>query len=224
MPRTAENLAGKTFEGSSKVLRESFVAGGLKYTFQDSLSVKLTGYAEEPARDLVIPSTVEYNDIECTVAAVAKDAFRGCTGITSVVLGANAALHAFYKCYNIESLTVGEDVTSIGTSAFAYCTGLESIVIQSDQIAIGTNAFYGCSNLKTIEMNDGVTSIGTSAFSHCYKIAHVQFSSAVTKMGANAFYRISFYDADRVKLDPTASDLADKTFNGESKKLYQISP
>ena len=226
LARTAENLAGKTFEGSSKVLRESFVAGGLKYSFQGSLSVKLTGYTEEPAGELVVPSSVEYRDVECTVATVAKDAFRGCTEITSVVLGANAALHAFYKCTGIASLTVGEDVTSIGTSAFAYCTGLESIEIQSDQIAIGTNAFYGCSNLKTIEMNDGVndgvTSIGTSAFSHCYKITHVQFSSALTKMGANAFYKIAFYGEDGTKLK-AAGDLAGKTFEGEPKKLYQIS-
>jgi hypothetical protein len=185
--------------------------------------VKITGYAGEPARELVIPSTVEYNDIECTVATVAKDAFRGCTEITSVVLGANAALHAFYKCYNIESLTVGEDVTSIGTSAFAYCTGLESIVIQSDQIAIGTNAFYGCSGLKTIEMNDGVTSTGTSAFSHCYKITHVQFSSALTKMGANAFYKIAFYGEDGTTRLKEAGDLAGNTFDGKSKKLYQVS-
>jgi hypothetical protein len=194
LARTAENLAGKTFEGSSKALRESFEAGGLKYSFQGSLSVKLTGYTEEPAGELVIPSTVEYNDIECTVATVAKDAFRGCAGITSVELGANAALHSFYRCSGLESVTICEGVTSIGTSAFAYCDALRSVATESTQIAIGTNAFYRCSGLETLELG-GTTSIGTSAFSHCVSLRSVEFPSTLATIGKTAFYRCSGLEA-----------------------------
>jgi hypothetical protein len=41
-------------------------------------------------------------------------------------------------------------------------------------------------------------------------------------MGANAFYKIAFYGEDGTKLK-TAGDLAGKTFEGGSKKLYQVS-
>jgi hypothetical protein len=141
---TAANLAGKVFEGGSKELWEVFGVGGLKYTSAGAStgSVRLVGYFVKPVGELVVPPSVYYGGSEYRVECVAKSAFSGCKGITSVVLGANTELHAFYKCSGIKSLTVCEGVETIGVSAFAYCSGLEHVEIASSVSKIGGNAFY----------------------------------------------------------------------------------
>ncbi len=59
--------------------------------------------------DLVIPSTVTYNDVSYTVTSIGSYAFRDCGGLTSV--------------------TIPDAVTSIGSYAFRDCSGLTSVTI-----------------------------------------------------------------------------------------------
>ena len=58
------------------------------------------------------------------------EAFRGCTGLTSIV--------------------IPEGITSIGSSAFSGCTGLTSITISASVTSIRPAVFDGCTNLTSV--------------------------------------------------------------------------
>ena len=61
----------------------------------------------------------------------------------------------------IDSVRIGNSVTSIGDFVFQYCYSLASVTIPSSVTSIGTNAFYNCYSLASITIPSGVTSIGS---------------------------------------------------------------
>lgn len=72
--------------------------------------------------------------------------------------------HAFYCCTNLKSVTIGNNVTSIGNYAFSACYGLTNVTIGDSVTSIGNRAFSGCSGVTSIEIPNSVTSIGNYAF------------------------------------------------------------
>ena len=59
---------------------------------------------------------------------------------------------AFYSKRDLTSITIPENVQSIGEEAFAYCESLGSIKIGKSVASIGKNVFTGCDSLKTISI------------------------------------------------------------------------
>ena len=53
-------------------------------------------------------------------------------------------LQAFYQCYSLTNVTIGNSVTNIGTDAFAECYGLTSIIIPDSVTSIRYGAFADC--------------------------------------------------------------------------------
>ena len=68
------------------------------------------------------------------------------------VTGGNILYGAFYNCTGLTSITIGNSVTSIGSSAFYGCSGLTSIVIPDSVTNIGEKAFKNCSSLTSITL------------------------------------------------------------------------
>ena len=95
--------------------------------------------------------------------------------------------NAFSNCYALQSVTIPEGVTSIGTYAFSNCYTLQSVTIPDSVTSIGSNAFTNCYALQSVTIPDGVTSIGTYAFSNCYALQSVTIPDSVTSIGNNAF-------------------------------------
>ncbi|MDE6773738.1 MAG: leucine-rich repeat domain-containing protein, partial [Treponemataceae bacterium] len=58
--------------------------------------------------------------------------------------------NAFYGCTSLTSITIPKGVTSIGVRAFEGCTSLTSVTIGDDVTEIGEYAFYDCTSLTTI--------------------------------------------------------------------------
>ena len=54
----------------------------------------------------------------------------------------------------INSIVIGEGITSIGSNIFMNCTVLEEITISSTVTSIGENAFDGCTALKKVHITD----------------------------------------------------------------------
>lgn len=68
---------------------------------------------------------------------------------------------------DIEAISLGEGVTSIGNYAFAGCTNLESITIPASVTTIGESAFAGCANLKSVTVENPSVTVGEDAFYCC---------------------------------------------------------
>lgn len=187
-----------------------FEADGIYYKVnKDRASVYVTGQnvdgtfsgsKNKPSGDIVIPSTVSYNDVEYSV-----------TGIGDYV---------FSFCYDLTSISIPESVTSIGIGAFSYCSSLTSITVAASNPAydsregcnaiietasntliwgchrtiipesvtsIGDYAFNASSFLISLSIPESVTSIGKDAFSFCKTLTFISIPEGVTSIGDWAF-------------------------------------
>ncbi|MCD8305203.1 MAG: leucine-rich repeat domain-containing protein, partial [Prevotella sp.] len=130
-------------------------------------TVEVTGLGNyEYSGDVVIPSTVKYDNTTYLVTSIGESAFS-VSSLTSVEIPSSVTSigsDAFYYCESLTSIEIPSSVTSIGGGAFFYCSSLTSIEIPSSVTSIGSSAFFYCSSLTSIEIPSGVTSIGSYAF------------------------------------------------------------
>jgi len=102
-----------------------------------------------------------------SLTALGDDAFRGCTGLTTVTFDGTSALtiinkRAFQGCSSLATIAIPASVETIGSSAFTGCSGLASVTFPgtSALTTIGTTAFSNCASLTTITLPESVTTIG----------------------------------------------------------------
>ena len=111
----------------------------------------------------------------------------------------NATTQGSYPWHSIanyiETITIGEGITSVAANAFAGTQNvhsygkLASISLPSTLTTIGNNAFAYCSALPSVEIPASVTSIGTTAFNQCGNLNSVTLNSNPT-IGEDAFNKI----------------------------------
>ena len=117
--------------------------------------------------DISIPTDVTYAGETYEVTAIAPQAFKNCSDVTSI--------------------SIGDKVTSIGDGAFASCTGMYSVDIPGNVKSIGESAFYNCWRIMFAQLQTGVESIGKEAFKYCSNLFTVVIPSTVTHIGESAF-------------------------------------
>jgi flagellar hook assembly protein FlgD len=138
----------------------------------------------------------------------------------ALTITGNGTLDANYTYGTfIESVTIGNGVTIIGSEAFYNCSNLTSITIPNSVTSIGSYAFYGCSSLVTATIGNGVTTINKQAFYNCSNLETVSLGGSIETIGSKAFYNCTriidiYCYAERV---PEASSDA---FDGVSRKAY----
>lgn len=93
----------------------------------------------------------------------------------------------------IESVTIGDGITSIGDWAFFECTALTSVTIPGGVTVIGDHAF-GCTGLTAVDIPAGVTSIENDAFMSCSALETVTIPNSVTSIGEGVFYECTLLE------------------------------
>ena len=73
-----------------------------------------------------------------------------------------------------KKIEIGSTVTSIGEAAFYRCYDLTSVTIPNSVMSIGAEAFKDC-HLTSVTIPDSVTSIGSIAFLYCRRLTSVTF-------------------------------------------------
>ena len=163
--------------------------------------------------DIVIPATINSDDIDYPVTTIDREAFKDCIGLTSVVLGDNideiGAL-AFDGCTAMKSITFGPKAVTMDAGVFGDCTALEKVVVpniaswcsmsfpdfvESTEIVKRSNPLYYAHHLYSdadmeiteLVIPDGVEWIGYNAFLGCSSLTSVVIGDNVRSIGQNAF-------------------------------------
>ena len=109
---------------------------------------------------LVIPATVEYNEVSYSVTSIGKDAFNGACWFTSVSFPASVRSieeKAFNNCDDLVTVTFAEasQLASIVKETFNDCDNLATVTFaEGSQLAsIEMMAFHNCRNLETVTLH-----------------------------------------------------------------------
>ncbi len=162
--------------------------------------------------DIVIPESVTYEDVTYNVTSIGYDAFRGCSGLTSITIPnsvTSIGSSAFWGCRGLTSITIPNSVTSIGSYAFQYCSALTSVTIGISVTSIGSGAFEDCSGLTSITIPNSVTLIEQWAFLDCSGLTSITIPNSVTSIGDRAFVGCSGLTSIEVEDGNTKYDSRD---------------
>lgn len=153
----AAGLGEIDFVGAFAVKSEAVTVSDLTFTLSDDgTCYSVTACDKAASGSLMIPLKYEY----IPVTAIAADAFRDCTEITSI--------------------TIPGSVVSIGGSAFRNCTKLTEITFPESISTIPGAVCFGCTSLESVVVPGGITSVGGYAFSNCTALKYVFYSSDET--------------------------------------------
>ena len=140
--------------------------------------------------NFIIPESITYSGTTYSVTSIGDNAFRDCSGLTSVTIPNSVTSigdGAFAFCSGLTSVTIPNSVTSIGEGVFFDCSGLTTMTIPNSVTSIGKFSFYGCSGLTSVTIPNSVTSIGHDAFYRCSGLTSVTIPNSVTSIGYGAF-------------------------------------
>ena len=132
--------------------------------------------------------TSNIQHMELDMKTIPNSFYSGRTAPTELVLGAHVEEIGDYAFKNagLTSLSLGENVTSIGSEAFRENTSLQSVDIPTRLTAIPDYCFYS-TGLTSVTIPDNITSIGSGAFNVCSNLASVTIGTGVTTVGDYVF-------------------------------------
>lgn len=105
------------------------VVDGIRYHIDEG-EAEVTGDTSFISRFVSIPESFEY---------------EGKTYMVTSIYGS-----AFGQHFDLSSVSISDNIKSIGAFAFANCVSLNSIIIPENVVTIGQNAFDGCCRLYKV--------------------------------------------------------------------------
>ena len=89
--------------------------------------------------------------------------------------------------YDLTSVTIGNNITSIGDYAFIGCQQLSSLTIGTGVQTIGTNTFDHCDALTEVTLPASVSTLNAGAFKNCVGLTrlNIQNSDALVTLGSS---------------------------------------
>lgn len=172
IPNSVTNIGIEAFESCNNLV---------SVTLPDSL-VTIPGwmfYGCSSLTSIIIPTSINeiqsYAFRDCagltsltipySVTNVYSNAFDGCNNITYLNYNSNAFDPSLIPHNNLQTVVIGDSVTSIPANAFQNATNLSQVTIGSGVTSIGDYAFCFCSSLNTIvALPNNAPSLGSNVF------------------------------------------------------------
>lgn len=171
VPAKGDTEAGKV-EKPGTILKDAVTKAQYKVTEPKNgvPQVMYMGITDKKQSSVTIPEMLKLNGISYDVSAIGKNAFKNNKKLKKVVIPKTVRSigdSAFYGCSGLSSVTIGANVETIGKSAFMNCGTLKKITIPKKVKKIGSKAFYGCKKLTNITIKTSkltTKTVGSKAF------------------------------------------------------------
>ncbi|MBO6013713.1 MAG: leucine-rich repeat domain-containing protein [Bacteroidales bacterium] len=116
--------------------------------------------------EVFIPATASYNSVVFKVTGIGENAFRGCTGLSKVILSEGLqyiGAYAFQDCVNLTDVDIPNTVLTLGDAAFGCCHSFKHVVIPPSVIGIGDMTFYS-EGVESITIQDDPSGINAGGY------------------------------------------------------------
>ena len=164
---------------------------------------------------LVVLQTFHF--VGAGISVIGKDAFSGCSALSSFTLGTGEQLSissgAFKNCSSLTEFAFPSGMRTVDGSAFAGCTSLSKIRLYAEDISVDRDTekelfrdcpvteivigegvvwipsyfFFGCEGITEVTLPLNVTAIGAGAFAGCTGLTYVKFHDKISEVQAFAF-------------------------------------
>ncbi|MBD5215333.1 MAG: leucine-rich repeat domain-containing protein [Bacteroidales bacterium] len=164
---------------------------GIKYTLSISEMTARVVSGEECSGNVIIPSNIEYENHTFPVVELMNSCFDGCP-IDSIYIGENVTTiggRAFRES-TVSWVHFPDGITRIGGGAFSYCNNLERLDFPDGPSYIPSECFLGSENFCYITIPPSVTWIGNNAFQYT-SIESITLPNTVTEVGSACFEECS---------------------------------
>lgn len=170
-PATAEHPAHDAYTVCAECGKVMTADGKVPYTGIEDFTITKdnrakVGYKGTGNEELVIPETFYDGGKWYRVTKIAN--------------------YAFDSCSLLESITIPETVTLVGTSAFSDINTLKSAKFLGNIDVLGTYAFLRCKSLENVEIQ-GVKIIKSGAFAGCNSLSNLAIPNTVTHIEEHPF-------------------------------------
>lgn len=152
-----------------------------------SINIYIQGWWNDPTNRLVNTAKIEPNGNEFS------HLFSQVTRLSSVVMPSYLTTtgRGTFIGSPIRSVSMSENVTTIGDSCFSECEDLTSINLPASVKSIGACAFKGCGFTQFV-VPDGITTISNGLFANCGKLTNITLPKGLKAIEDGAFAGCGF--------------------------------
>lgn len=158
--------------------------------------------------DIIIPSSIKYEDIEFSVVSIGSETFMNCYELSTLSIPSSVtyiAEAAFNNCYGLKKLILQDTTTPIfltyntatnssykeGEGTFVK-SSLQEIYIgrpidYAEKANCGYSPFYKLKSLKRVVFSENVTTFGTRCFYGCNDLSDIIFSNSIETISNFSF-------------------------------------
>lgn len=149
-----------------------------------------------PTGDILPLREITLNGKTYAVDAIPSGAFEDCANITSVTIPENIStigFDAFENCNKLTDVTIADSkdvliMTANSYKIYSQFTGCPIENLHYGRNISGTGIFVGKDKIVNLTFGEMVTEIAESAFMGCSSLIGVSLPNNVTSIGAGAFY------------------------------------
>ena len=217
-----------------------FEEDGIYYTANRTMATvtyKTTDY-NTYSGDVVIPESVNHNEVTYTVTAIDAEAFRSSSGLTSVAIPSTVTeigMMAFYECDHLTRVDISsieawckisfnypecysDDYSPLFSNPLYYArhlflNGVEvtDLAIPNTIVTLNNYVFCNCEGLSSVTIPQSVRIINGNAFMDCKRLANVDIAPSVTVIGSQAFYGCT--DLSSITVPRSVNIIESEAFN-----------
>ena len=219
---------------SSHAFAYDFEVDGIYYNISGSeatVTYKDTNYNSYYG-EIIIPKTINHNNLKYSVTRIDNQTFLGCTDLTSITIPnsvTNIGYEAFCGCERITSMTIPNSINYIGSRAFDNCYSLAKLIIEdgtnnlelmynyyNTRYENGEGLFYDCP-IKTLYVGRNLTystnyTYGYSPFYKIEELTTVTIGTSVDRIGYNAFMGCTKLSS--IIIPNSVTSIGEYAFNG----------